>query len=426
MIDGEHQIVSNLMMSYTTVVEENLLSGLVEFHLDILKYYPRSTGEKEIQLFNLYGKIPSRLLESVDSVEAIASWLLSNEQLERNAVAMYLSDTGDKNNKRVLEKIADRICYLEVGSHFVEGLKLYIPVIGYMDPITDDIYVGFVPEMIRYVLQIYVHSHLLNSRKPISTDLNDVPILVELSLIILDFCRILKSNVNNQKSNSQILNDFTMAVKGLDTSSALSNDVVITELFNMIHNNKPLTTLKLPYKLPSYLFASSKKSGLFSFSRKLDEEFQRLLLRLTDDALYLFELTGQNDDEDELLDDHTALLSETICLRFCIPLRNIHVILCDENDSCSLLELIDTQGNEVSLIEYVMNNKNPTNSINGEAWVGRPANVSYHSSIYLDFSNSISNINNLQINNKIISNSLDAYETTMRWMEMIESSCWDS
>lgn len=192
------------------------------------KYFPQTKQDIEIQHFNLFGKLPSRL----GSEEDIAMWILESEHINRHKVCEYLGaipepvrvgSNGmrirrDDSAKVVLKKIASKICSLEVAKGFVEGMKFFVPVVGCWDPevfAEDNLKASALPELHR-ILTEYVLAHMKYSDKPIFspsivTD-NHVGVIVEIALCVLSLSKVLHDGA---KSNSGAMADFFAALRGV-------------------------------------------------------------------------------------------------------------------------------------------------------------------------------------------------------------------
>lgn len=195
---------------------------------NLVKYFPQTKPDIEIQQFNLFGKLPARL----STEEDIAMWILESEHINRHKVCEYLGTIPepvrvgsngmrirrDDSAKIVLKKIASKICSLEVTKGFVEGMKFFVPVVGCWDPevfAEDNLKASALPELHR-ILTEYVLAHMKYSDKPIFspsivTD-NHVGVIVEIALCVLSLSKVLHDGA---KSNSAAMADFFAALRGV-------------------------------------------------------------------------------------------------------------------------------------------------------------------------------------------------------------------
>lgn len=85
---------------------------------DLLQYLPWDSEEREIQRFNLYGELPSRL--QGDESE-LALWLLSQPLVQRLRLASVLL-TESLQSQSLLQEMTKTICSLEAAQSFVDAL----------------------------------------------------------------------------------------------------------------------------------------------------------------------------------------------------------------------------------------------------------------------------------------------------------------
>ncbi len=228
---------------------------------DLNRFFPQTFPEIEIQLFNLFGILPERILtppptpttqQSTTSTEKSASsenksttesatnnssteaassssqtqttttttptplpieeelmmWLLEKDSLQRETIATFLLQPT-LLARNTLIRLLYKICGLEIGQGFVEGLKYFFLVSGMWDKYLslslisttgtdrerDNIYLTF-----RSVLTLYIQTHFTVSKKPLFSALTtsssvlqetQINILLEICYVILDTCKTL-------------------------------------------------------------------------------------------------------------------------------------------------------------------------------------------------------------------------------------------
>lgn len=443
-------------ISHLSKQSEILHESLSVFNLkssipSISQYFPQSASEIEIQEFNTACKIPSRLATSEDD---IALWILESEELNRSKTAAYLTNPSDSAARVVLEKIAIKICSLEVASGFVDGLKFFLPVVGCFD-----INVGTQSEValnistqemtvLKYVLKIYIQAHLYYSKNPLfetANGMENLAILIELGLSVLDVCKVLQLK---KKSQTIAMSDFFAVVRNLmrkGVNLALSIKKM-TDLFVSSSTGRGLTALKLPTHLPSYLFSQVRKEGYLSMTCQLDSPLRLFYARLTHNALYLFDpsvdisLSAYSNNSASAA---AAAHSSPYKLVSCSPLETVHIQLMDRTEQCGaigaggsggdgegLLELMSINEFKLPLIEY--NHKEHYISSGGggvQEWLG-PRSITNHDSIYLSIDSfklpSGSDVISATPEDTPMPDGGGVNSEVSAWMDALENSCWES
>jgi hypothetical protein len=154
---------------------------------DLSSFFPQNINDIEIQQFNLNGVIPKRLYslyqqlssqaanssglqETMNQNEIIAVWILEKRDLlDPVALSHFLLNSL---NQHILYAIAIKICSLEIGQHFIEGLKYYLPVCGFWE-LSFPSHPDYSQEKMLSILEIYVKAHLTSSRKPLLSNTLD-------------------------------------------------------------------------------------------------------------------------------------------------------------------------------------------------------------------------------------------------------------
>jgi hypothetical protein len=349
--------------------QEKILQGAMKLSMsktqvsNIFQYFPQSSSEIETQEFNIMCKIPRKLL----SDEEIAMWFLESEKLNRSNAELYFANPTDSSARSALEKLAAKICSLEIAYGFVEGLKFFLPVVGCWN--SDEINNNFKSVTMKYVLKIFVQAHLQYSKTPIfTTGFENVPFIVEIALAVLDLCRVLEKNKTAQ---AVAMSDFFAALREImKRGDSLTMHVkAMTDLFTAASSGRPMSALQLPVNLPSYLFATSGLSGYVKIGFRLDETFRLFFARLGSDALYLFDPTTSVANEypvsrsffSQSAQPFKPALITPYKLRFCIPLDGVHIRYFDDmyatsergsEDEGVLLEMSSISVRLVPVIEY--------------------------------------------------------------------------
>lgn len=416
-------------------------------------YFPQSTAEIEVQEFNTACKIPARLATSEDD---IALWILESEELNRSKTASYLTNPSDPAARVVLEKIAIKICSLEVASGFVDGLKFFLPVVGCFDinqGTSTELSANLTPHeinVLKYVMKIYIQAHLYYSKNPLfetPNGMENLAILIELGLSVLDLCKILQLK---KKSQTIAMSDFFAVVrnllrKGVNLTLSIKK---MTDLFVSSSTGRGLTALKLPPHLPSYLFSQVRKEGYVSMGYQLDSPFKLYYARLTYNALYLCDPSVDM----TLASYNSGLVSAALSCPYklvcCIPLETVHIQLMDRSEQYSvnidiagggsgdgdgLLEFTSINETNIPLIEY--NHKEHYAISSGGAtstpqeWLG-PKHITHHGSLYVSvdaYKPSTSNAADSTVPPEDTSSSDDNINSELNaWMDALENSCWES
>ncbi len=364
-------------------------------------FFPDNKNDIEIQLFNLTGKLPQRL----SGEEDIAMWILESEFLNRARVCKYLgtapeapnvSSTGVRYRREdiprsVLKKLASKICSLDVAKGFVEGMKLFVPVVGCWDLFVEKANTtssdagldGQEVSVLKRILTEYVSEHAKHSDKPLfpGIPLSDANVntMVEIALCVLGLSKVLHEGT---KSSSTAMADFfadlrtvlreqaSPASNKADSADGALNQSItaspaaaqgalsmsmktMTDLFTATSTGLPLVSLAESHRnlqlnasstrgatlagsapRPSYLFAEHLLSGAVTLGWNLEEPLVSKFARLTHDALYIF------GPESELPEG-------------CIPLEAVHVRTQDGTSGAGRSALLTLTGLSGTAVPYV-------------------------------------------------------------------------
>lgn len=332
-------------------------------------------------------------------------WILENEFLNRSRVCVYLGTTPESSKvstygiryrredvpKGVLKRLASKICSLDAGKGFVEGMKLFVPIVGCWDLFAEKTggaehssLNGQELSILKRILTEYVHAHVKQSDKPIfsAASLSDanVDTIVEIALCVLGLSKVLHEGT---KSSSTAMADFFADLRTVlreQTSTPVSsvngtnNDVPYTQLMSPTSNtaatgalslsmkamadlfaatstglplvslaqshrslqlNQSTTALTAPSLRPSYLFSEHLLSGAVSLGWDLEVTLAPKVVRLTHDALYVFS------PESELPEG-------------CVPLEAVHVRAQDTSGAgqAAVLTLTGLSGTHVPYVLF--------------------------------------------------------------------------
>lgn len=448
-MDFERALVSD---QCSTILEA---SKLVNSHCalpELQKYFCEKSSDIEIQQFNLFGKIPHRLTNEED----IAMWLLETDSLNRERVSHYLTlSTYDELPRRCLAKLAAKICALDVGKSFVNGLKFFIPVVGCWDPSSEELQVD--SPILRMVLEDYITAHLIHSKTPIFPNIckENLSTMLDITMCILQVCKVI---VDGSKSSSNAMADFFAALKMVMQKQQkdlakqqyttfqqqqLSFDLsmkVMTDLFVATTTGSPLlTVLHIPAGTSSCLFANIKMQGALTVGFTLEAALQPVYALCCDDALYLFSCYGDNDlitatmARRQRTCGNAATVPPNSRLLACIPLAAVRIHSQDDIAHSNLLELISIGNKEIPYIEYyekqpIRNNTGMSNHMNSSS-ILLPHKVVYHEKIFIHV-NSITNFTETMATSStnasaVSSVAADALAHVHDWMDAIENSCWE-
>jgi hypothetical protein len=355
---------------------------------DLSSFFPQSVVEIDIQLFNLNQTLPKHLLTTtsssnplspgreVPSHERIALWILEKrDSINSNTLASYLLQV---NNQLILYSIASKICSLEIGQHFIDGLKYYLPVCGFW-ALTVPSHPQFKEDLIQYILEIYVKAHLTNSLNPLlSNTMDHFNALIEIGKATIELCQSLQEQ---NKPQTTMMSEFYQKVKialrktdGLTLSTKNINSLFVSASSSLITDihpisypansplmasrdfNSPSTPLAKPPS-QSYLFPSVRKIGNLSVGVTVTDSFQKEYeVYLCWNALYFFELpvtipSGYLSNKSPV-PPISPNLSPRKKLLAVIPLKNLRIEKSINHDELQLMELFNITGEKVPWIIY--------------------------------------------------------------------------
>jgi hypothetical protein len=446
-MDADTVFSSLQTAALSQAVESLVLTGKV---VRIESYYPKSCAEIETQLFNLHGHLPQRLCNE----EEIAMWFLEAEHLNRTKVFEYLGYVKAAPSlgngfrlrredipKAVLRKIASKVCSLEVAQGFVEGLKLFIPVVGCWEALqeasTENVVSHRTSPALKRILTEYILAHMQYSDKPVfqagSVTDSNVESVVQVAISVLSLSKILHDGV---KSTSAAMAEFFATIRTVlreqqqpsqgegtgaqqlvaqspaapVTTTLTMSMKTMTDLFTATSTGLPLgslvhTTLRdvgghvregtVPPS-PSYLFAHSLLSGAITLGSNLEEHFTVYFARLGHDALYLFE--QPTDPSAESANSPGRLVS-------CIPLDCVHVRSEEVGPQSTLLTLVPLTGTGLPYITY-SKASDPSQPADHQSepqplQCPIPETVIYPAQIYVKA------------------------QDALRWVDALEAACWE-
>jgi len=257
-MDLEYNYLVSTASIFRSAIELRCSSDVAHLS-NVEKYYTTLQSDLEIQRFNLFEMVPDRL----SSEDDVAMWFLETDSLNRQRVGHYLSSNSNTsmNNQStrrliprvILEKIASKICALEVASGFIDGLKLFLPVVDDNDILS----CGFSKsdEKIRVLLREYVIAHFTHSSLPLLNyiAIDHVPVIIDIAISVLNVLRSLLLKERN-------------ALYGLQTSSNTPSSMTINTFMNEItdilsrQNNVYQPVLSLPTKAINDLYTDACKT----------------------------------------------------------------------------------------------------------------------------------------------------------------------
>ena len=367
----------------------------------LCQFFPENKNDMEIQRFNLTGKLPQRL----SGEEDIAMWILESESLNRARVCKYLGTAPEAPNvssnsvryrqedipRSVLKKLASKICSLDVAKGFVEGMKLFVPVVGCWDLFVEKANTtsnesaldGQEVSALKRILTEYVSEHARRSDKPLFPGIplteTNVNTMVEIALCVLGLSKVLHegtkssstamadffadlrtvlreqaSPTNNKAESTEGVFNQSITASPAAAQGALSMSMkTMTDLFTATSTGLPLVSLAESHRnlqlnassshgaalpasslRPSYLFAEHLISGAVTLGWNLEEPLVPKFARLTHDALYIF------GPESELPEG-------------CIPLEAVHVRTQDGNSGAGRSAQITLTGLSGTAVPYV-------------------------------------------------------------------------
>lgn len=363
----------------TTIISRNSkLSNkniISKEYKDLIEYFPQSISELDIQSFNLTLKVPNELLKTkrpslsasssssssllntsnlqqqttvivtLPPYERISTWLLETPSLNRESVGIFLTtDSEDDIGANVLDFLARKMCKLDVGNDFVQGLKIFLPVTGALDlelSIRNDSTPNesFVEVRRLKILTAYSKAHLSYSKTPIITGgLTHLLVVAELANLLVSCGLKTLYNVQQQQT-SVIMQEFISSARFLLQHNKIEPLSIrtLSDMFNSIIVGRPLIPFKLSSGLPSYLFSTRSSQERWILCGDKDEYYRtKLFARLCNNALYLFK-----SDNYDISHPHS-----------CIPLKNVQVQVGDGVEYRTCLELWPIDGDYVNILEF--------------------------------------------------------------------------
>lgn len=258
---------------------------------NVRNYSPQNLLEFETQQFNLYLQLPNR----IQSEDELSMWILENQQLNREQVGNFLKQPNSQLSQNILYRIASKICQLEIGKSFIEGLKLFLPTCGVWDLFIEDA-LTTEDSVAKFALETYIQAHINFSPEPLfELNLNHMPVLVQIALAII---KVFDSIQNGSKPQASIMATFTTDLKSATNTTidiSLSNKA-ISELF--ILASSPISNLKISTDSPSYLFSTfvleTNVTIQFKAFPHTTEETKEVHLKLTKDTLFIFNMVNNS------------------------------------------------------------------------------------------------------------------------------------
>lgn len=260
--------------------------------------------------------------------EIIAFWILEHRDLlNSNSLCNFLQNYSYQN---ILYSIAMKICSLDIGQHFIDGLKYYLPVCGFWN-LTFIHHPNYSPEILNYILEMYVKAHLNTSEKPLlSNTLDHFNALMEIGKATIELCQSLQEE---KKSSTVMMSDYYQKVRlalrktdGMTLSVKSINSLFMNASSSLITDIIPVTTSAVGVqgaKLTSYLFTSIRKVGVLGIGINLYEEnFPLYEVYLCSNAMYLFQPPSLHPQE---RGGNIQVGKERKKLFAVIPLKNIYV-----------------------------------------------------------------------------------------------------
>lgn len=378
-------------------------ADLIESNQDLVDLTPfsvKSNEEIESQAFNLALTIPTRLKED----EEIAMWLLENEQLNRKSVAKLFGEFCENQIvQSTLEKIALKVCSLEAASGFVEGLKIFLPIVGCWEPSMEENEID--EDLLENVLQTYAKSHIARSPTPLfhtSTDCSSI--LKEIANHTLTLYQTLHRGKTAQAMAMSIF--FNSIRNTLRKGDGLTLSIKgMTDLFIATSTGRPFACLQMPEDIPSYLFTKIMCSGMVQMSFQMSDQLTRFYARLTDNALYLFDVNENSDPRAIYFHDK---------LVFCVPLSFVMIRRGDLQYHDDVVELYNFSGKQLPVIDYRNQLGNESNLL--------PTSILYCDQVVLNLSSG-SDFTNLDEEDEevFINKEIDLID---HWIDSIEQAAW--
>jgi hypothetical protein len=446
---------------------------------ELASYFPQTIQDIEIQQFNLNLLLPKRLTSSsvatslfptasspnknisdnADVSEAaphekIALWILEKRDLiNSDSLSQFLQQGA---NQLILYSIASKICSLEIGQHFIDGLKYYLPVCGFWS-LTFPSHPQFKEDFINYILEIYVKAHLSNSINPLlSNTMDHFNALIEIGKATIELCQSLQEQ---NKPQATMMSEYyqkvkialrktdglTLSVKNINSLFLSASSSLITDIHSAashpqatmsgnlsnsrdFSNNQSSTAMKPPVN--SFLFTTVRKMGGFAIGFTVNDSFQEEYEGyLCWNALYLFELPVVTPN---VISTNNMMMSAAAVVQrkklfAVIPLKNIRIEKSIQRDDVPLLEFFDITGEKMPWILYnecvlpssqenVGMNVNSSNTSNSSIF-DVPKNVEYFQQLILKVSSSSSNVPTGQ-------SSYSHQNAIEDWLDAFEECCW--
>lgn len=254
-MDLEYNYLVSTASIFRSAIELRCSSDLAHLS-NVEKYYTTLRSDLEIQRFNLFEMVPDRLFSEDD----VAMWFLETDSLNRQRVGHYLSSNSNTsmNNQStrrhiprvILEKIASKICALEVASGFIDGLKLFLPVVDDNDILS----CGFSKsdEKIRVLLREYVIAHFTHSSLPLLNyiAIDHVPVIIDIAISVLNVSRSLLLKERNTLYGLQ---------SSSNTQSSMTMNTFMNEITDILsrQSNVYQPVLSLPTKTINDLYSDA-------------------------------------------------------------------------------------------------------------------------------------------------------------------------
>ena len=248
-----------------SVSEESKTEKQGQFLSSLKKYFPSTIKDVEIQRFNIARILPS----SINTEEALSTWFLYSDQINRSNIFYYLAEKIVSNSEleiKGLSLLAQMICKLDVASSYADGLTFFVLSVGCWDPVYNDALEENTvsPYVLKKILYFYVNAHLHHSNNRIIPRREDenfnilIEALTDLAYWLLQFLGTLDNTAHNrrrdfQSSVSTIVSPiFAHAYELTDRSTELSK--FVNSFYESVKVGRPLEPLPIPTQCPSYLF----------------------------------------------------------------------------------------------------------------------------------------------------------------------------
>jgi hypothetical protein len=447
---------------------------------ELASYFPQTIQDIEIQQFNLNLILPKRLTSSSVATslfptassspsknindnangseaaphEKIALWILEKRDLiNSDSLSQFLQQGA---NQLILYSIASKICSLEIGQHFIDGLKYYLPVCGFWS-LTFPSHPSFKDDFINYILEIYVKAHLSNSINPLlSNTMDHFNALIEIGKATIELCQSLQEQ---NKPQATMMSEYyqkvkialrrtdglTLSVKNINSLFLSASSSLITDIHSAashpqammsgnlsnsrdFSNNQSTTAVKPPVN--SFLFTTVRKIGGFAIGFTVNDSFQEEYEGyLCWNALFLFELPVATQNVISHNNNMMMMMSAAAAVQrkklfAVIPLKNIRIEKSIQRDDVPLLEIFDITGEKMPWILYnecvlpsaqenLAINSNSSSTTSGSSVFDVPKNVEYFQQLILKVSSSSSHSYSHSHQNDIED-----------WLDAFEECCW--